>query len=39
MDRIYCAMFLAITMVATPTCPSCQKFNARFDKNLNSKQA
>jgi predicted DsbA family dithiol-disulfide isomerase len=34
MDRIDCAMFLPITMVARPTCPSCQKFNARFEKNL-----
>ncbi len=33
MDRIYCAMFLQITMVARPTCPSCQEFNARCEKN------
>ncbi len=26
-------MLLPITMVARPTCPSCQKFNACFEKN------
>jgi hypothetical protein len=26
-------MFLPITMLARPTCPSCQKFNACFEKN------
>ncbi len=26
-------MFLPIIMVARPTCPSCQKFDAHFEKN------
>jgi hypothetical protein len=33
MDRIDYAMFLPITIMARPTCPSCQKFDARFEQN------